>query len=139
MHKVQNRTVPSVVSGWVLARTDGTLPSPFPPPHTLPTLLSGRYKSGVCPFYELQYRRGYSVTKMLKFWGCMTLTVQQGNFFWNWKECNFHNLIQIWIILWYFSSFGVLVNKWSYSIGCHLNLKGKNVIFCIKKKDRAIL
>ena len=30
MYKVQNRTVPTVVLGWVLARTDGTLPSPFP-------------------------------------------------------------------------------------------------------------
>ena len=60
MYKVQNRTVPTVVSGWVLARTVGTLPSPFPPPHTL----SGTYKSGVCPFYELQYRSGYSVVHM---------------------------------------------------------------------------
>ena len=53
MYKVQNRTVPTVVSGWVLARTDGTLPSSFPPPHTLPTLLSGRYKSASWPFYIL--------------------------------------------------------------------------------------
>ena len=34
MYKVKNRTVPTVVSGWVLARTDGMLPSHFPPPHT---------------------------------------------------------------------------------------------------------
>ena len=25
----------SLVSGWVLARTDGEYPSPFPPPHTI--------------------------------------------------------------------------------------------------------
>jgi len=33
VYNVQNRTVPTGVSSWVLARTDGTLPSPFLPPH----------------------------------------------------------------------------------------------------------
>ena len=32
---VRNRTIPTVVSGWVLARTDSEYPSPFPPPHTI--------------------------------------------------------------------------------------------------------
>ena len=34
-YRVRNRNVPTVVSGWVLARTNGEYPSPFPPLQTI--------------------------------------------------------------------------------------------------------
>lgn len=32
---VRNRTIPTVVSGWILARTDGKYAPPFPTPNTI--------------------------------------------------------------------------------------------------------